>query len=120
MKFWYDSLGVRHPIRLDSWDTKLSYRLWNFLIYYVLRIRLIYGLFTWFYLFMLKRLFRQADYVHDFLEQKYGNVVYQLRSDYHLDANNNDMNYIGEEKTTSLSTLDFYQIDNYLYKPNVW
>ncbi len=125
MKFWYDSLGVKHPIKLETWDTRVSYKLWVFLIRYVLRIRIVYALFTSFYMFMLKRLFKYADRVHDYLDVKYGHVVYQLRDDYHVDNNNNDNNvkinevhYQAKDDYT-LHRPQYYQIDNYFYKPQI-
>lgn len=121
MKFWYDSLGVKHPIKLDTWDTKLSYRLWTFLIRYLLQIRFIYATFTWFYLFMLKRLFKHADKVHDYLDVKYKDVVYQLRDDYHVDNNNNAKDNVKQVDPNgyTLQRPQYYQIDNYLYRPQV-
>ena len=85
----------------------------------MLRVRVIYAVFTWFYFFMLKRLFKYADRVHDYLDRKYEHVIYQLRSDYHVDANNNNSDVGKDECQEEKREVQYYQINNYLYKPNV-
>ena len=47
MKYWYDTLGVRHPIKLDTFERKLNYAIFIFVMEYVLRIRLFYIIFSW-------------------------------------------------------------------------
>ena len=126
MKYWYDSLEVKHPIKLNRWDTKISYYLWLFLVDYLLRIRPIYVAFTWFFFFMLHRLFALKDYVHKYLDHRHGSVVYRLRRDYHLNnpynnyCNFNNHNKKKEKNKDENNNIEYYyQIDNYMYKPNV-
>jgi len=86
MSFWYDSLGVRHPLTIQANDLsgKISAALWTLLIDYLLRFQLLYQLITWFYLFMLKRLFHRKNAVSERLDVTHPTTVYRLREDFHL------------------------------------
>ena len=80
----------------------------------------------------MDRLFDHKQLVKNYLDHKYGHVVYQLRADYHLNNDQNDDNNNpsdselkmcqNQSSKTNPALFDdehFYQIDNYLYKPNV-
>ncbi|XP_046918393.2 LOW QUALITY PROTEIN: uncharacterized protein LOC124498650 [Dermatophagoides farinae] len=138
MKYWYDTLGVRHPIKLDTFERKLNYAIFIFVMEYVLRIRLFYIIFSWLFFYLQQRLFGQIEQVRKHCEQHYVNIKYQLDSEYFdyndqqqqqqqqrnhmdLDINENPIDSIDDEscKKESISDKKYYEIDNYFYRPNV-
>ncbi|XP_027195976.2 uncharacterized protein LOC113790501 [Dermatophagoides pteronyssinus] len=131
MKYWYDTLTVKHPIRLDTFERKLNYSIFIFIMQYVLRIRLFYVVFSWIFFFLQRRLFGQIEQVKTYCEKHYAHIKYQLDSEYFdqiddqnfatgLDMNQNPINNNDEARfDNKQESLKYYQIDNYFYRPNV-
>lgn len=102
MKYWYDTLGVRHPIKLNTIKLKLYYCLFLFINDYLLKIRLFYTIISWLFFYFLKRLFLKIDNVKTYCEQNYSHLHYQLDSEY--------FDNIDREE---LIEKDFVPIDNH-------
>lgn len=96
MKYWYETLEVPHEIKLDSIAAKISYGLQVILTDYLLKIPIIYTIFSAMYFRMLDMLYVKVNQVRDAINEKYQDIRYEIPNE-----------------------CGIYSIENKLYRPNI-
>lgn len=109
MKYWYDTLGVKHPIKLDSFSKKFYYYVNVAVFDYVLQVRPLYVVISWIFFHLQKLLFTKINVVKDYCDKNYGHIEYKLECcEYDFDL-----------VTKPADSKEIFQVENHFYKPNV-
>ena len=71
-------MGVKHNIVLNTWDQKIAYYLWKFILNYLLRIKLINYLMSSIVLnIFVKLLYFMESYVKRYSDKHYKHIKYE-------------------------------------------
>ena len=81
MKYWYEALGVKHPIVLKNWEDSISYYMTVFTMDYMLRVPILYSIISYLFFKLQYSLFGRVSVVKDFVDTHYKDVKYELKFD---------------------------------------
>lgn len=115
MKYWYETLGVRHPIKLKSKLEMFYFYTTVFVFDYLLQIRIFYIIISWLFFYLQAKLFTNIDKVKAYTTKHYGHIEYRIECDQYGE----DLCLPSVDCVNSTDDKRFFQVDNHFYKPNV-